>query len=105
MRDDNGIIVNLKLTLSESQLEEMFLQIIQPLIARAFAQAEEKVKASKPLKELESQNNIVKHLGVGNAKFKDYVNQGLPQTERIPGEILYRPAKVFEFLDKHTTNF
>ena len=105
MEEENSITVNLKLTLSESQLEEMFLQIIQPLIARAFAQAEEKVKKSKPLKELESQNSIVKHLGVGNAKFKDYVNKGLPQTEIIPGEILYRPNKVFEFLDKYTTNF
>ena len=46
MEEENGITVNLTLTLSESQLEEMFLQIIQPLIARAFAQAEEKVKAS-----------------------------------------------------------
>ena len=105
MKEDNGITVNLGLTLSEAQLEEVFLQIIQPLVARAFAQAEEKVKASKPLRELESQNAIVKHLGIGNAKFKDYVNQGLPQTEIIPGEILYRPNKVFEFLDKYTTNF
>ena len=105
MEEENSITVNLKLTLSESQLEEMFLQIIQPLIARAFAQAEEKVKKSKPLRELESQNAIVKHLGIGNAKFKDYVNKGLPQTEIIPGEILYRPNKVFEFLDKYTTNF
>ena len=105
MEEENGITVNLTLTLSESQLEEMFLQIIQPLIARAFAQAEEKLKASKPLRELESQNTIVKHLGIGNAKFKDYLNLGLPKTEIIPGEVMYRPKKIFEFLDKHTTSF
>ena len=100
----NDITINLTLSLSEEQLETTLGQIIQPIIARAFAQAEENVKKEKPLNELTSGRRMKEYLGVNDTKFRKFIQNGLPQTEVINGEIMYRPRKVFEFLDRHTTS-